>query len=231
MPWGRYVLGYHGCDIRVAKQVVAGTARLLPSENKYDWLGHGQYFWEDSVGRALRWASDEAQMHRRIERPAVLGAVIDLGECLNLTEAESINLVCDVHETLRQLMEERRKPMPKNTGTGLRARRLDCAVFETLHQSREDEGSHDSTPFALSSSKESRSTRRPAFANSTMSRSAYATRPTSSATSCRETSDPKARSSGSRCPQRESIPSRAERAIRRKRGMEMGAPRTRPVSR
>src|SRR5439155_1194366 len=51
-----------------------------------DWLGHGIYFWEDSYLRALRWAEEESKKsHRKIDLPAVIGATIELGNCLNLT--------------------------------------------------------------------------------------------------------------------------------------------------
>ena len=40
MPWNRYVLGYHGCDAKVARKIAAGDDTLKPSRNDYDWLGH-----------------------------------------------------------------------------------------------------------------------------------------------------------------------------------------------
>ena len=47
------VLGYHGCDREVAEQVLSGQSDLRLSENSYDWLGSGIYFWVDSPQRAL----------------------------------------------------------------------------------------------------------------------------------------------------------------------------------
>lgn len=74
------VLAYHGCDLATAKKIAAGTLRQTQSANEYDWLGSGFYFWEDSYDRALRWATDRAaQGGGRIKKPAVLGAIIDLG--------------------------------------------------------------------------------------------------------------------------------------------------------
>ena len=58
---------------------------MKPSENTYDWLGHGIYFWEHNYQRALEWA----QQSPKVEHPAVIGAVIDLGYCLNLTDSAS----------------------------------------------------------------------------------------------------------------------------------------------
>lgn len=40
-----FVLGYHGCDQSVADQVLAGNP-FRKSDNDYDWLGPGTYFWE-----------------------------------------------------------------------------------------------------------------------------------------------------------------------------------------
>ena len=50
------VLAYHGCDRSVAKSVVGREKELKASQNAYDWLGEGVYFWENSPRRALRWA-------------------------------------------------------------------------------------------------------------------------------------------------------------------------------
>jgi len=54
-----FVLGYHGCDAAVAHKIVSGDEQLFVSKNEYDWLGSGQYFWEDSYSRALSWAKSE----------------------------------------------------------------------------------------------------------------------------------------------------------------------------
>ena len=43
-----FALGFHGCDESVADAVLAGNQQLFPSRNKYDWLGEGIYFWENS---------------------------------------------------------------------------------------------------------------------------------------------------------------------------------------
>jgi hypothetical protein len=42
-------IGYHGCDRNLAGRIVAGETELKPSENAWDWLGHGIYFWEDWI--------------------------------------------------------------------------------------------------------------------------------------------------------------------------------------
>lgn len=135
------VIGYHGCDRRLLERVVAGTEDLKPSQNAWDWLGHGIYFWEDSPARALRWAEAESQRRgSKIKTPAVLGAVIQLGHGLNLTETEALSLVKGAHEAYTQLCAASDVPPLQNRGPELRARFLDCAVIETLHQLRQKEG-------------------------------------------------------------------------------------------
>ena len=52
---------------------------LRPSENRWDWLGAGAYYWEGAPERAMDWAK------KHCKDPAVLGAVIDLGHCMNQT--------------------------------------------------------------------------------------------------------------------------------------------------
>ena len=51
-----FVLGYHGCSAEVGERVLAGAADLSPSEQDYDWLGPGVYFWDSDPQRAWEWA-------------------------------------------------------------------------------------------------------------------------------------------------------------------------------
>lgn len=134
------VLGYHGCDDSLTRRVVCRETELHLSEEPWDWLGYGIYFWEDSPARALRWAEDATRGSRRkIKSPAVLGAVIDLGHCLNLIDAEALAQIKMAHETYRRICRATDTKQARNRGPGLRARYLDCAVVETLHQLRHDQ--------------------------------------------------------------------------------------------
>jgi hypothetical protein len=45
------------------------------SEKPYDWLGHGFYFWENNIQRAIEWADDKFRKGL-IHQPSVVGAVI-----------------------------------------------------------------------------------------------------------------------------------------------------------
>lgn len=136
-----FVLGYHGCDAAVARKVVAGDDQLFQSTNKYDWLGIGQYFWEDSYSRALRWAKEEhGKTGGKVKTPAVLGAIIDLGNCLNLIDTEHLELVKAAHAAYLEICRASGDAPAKNKGQNLRERYLDRAVFETLHGLRKEEG-------------------------------------------------------------------------------------------
>ena len=75
------VLGYHGCDREVGERILGGSGgHLQPSENDYDWVGSGIYFWEDNPRRALEWAEfvrENPQRSRaRIRYPFAIGAII-----------------------------------------------------------------------------------------------------------------------------------------------------------
>ena len=46
------IFGYHGCERDVAEDVVMHRDVLRPSENRWDWLGTGTYYWEGAPERA-----------------------------------------------------------------------------------------------------------------------------------------------------------------------------------
>ena len=142
------ILGFHGCDQSVVADVITGKTSLLNSVNEYDWLGHGVYFWDNSPGRALEFAKMLSKLKNRgkgaIKKPAVIGAVIDLGFCLDLLDYQNLTLIKDAHEILAASYGADTANMPENKNVGtnrdLLLRELDCAVDETLHQFREDNG-------------------------------------------------------------------------------------------
>jgi len=140
-----FVLAFHGCDEHIAEEVLRGNVCLRPSENSYDWLGHGVYFWENDPDRALLFARQTQKRNPdKIQAPAVVGAVVDLGHCLNLVEANSLGIVKAGYEDLIALIKRAGAPMPENRravdSDDLLLRHLDCAVIETVHQSREQAG-------------------------------------------------------------------------------------------
>ena len=85
-----YVLGYHGCDREIGERLLQNE-QFRPSENTYDWLGSGIYFWEANPDRALDWARERTERRKLLEdiqaEPFVVGAVLNLGFCLDLISA------------------------------------------------------------------------------------------------------------------------------------------------
>lgn len=73
-----------------------------------------------------------------IHKPAVIGAVIDLGFCLDLLDSEFLELLKVSYDILKQNQELIGAKIPKNKPIheegDLLLRNLDCAVIETLHQ-------------------------------------------------------------------------------------------------
>ena len=138
------VLGFHGCDEAVVKKVLTGEEFLKTSVNNYDWLGTGTYFWENSPSRAMEFAMHLQKYPNRskgiILKPAVIGAVIDLGFCLDLLDFDNLQLLKTSYKAL--LSTSNISNFPENKSIGgigdLLLRELDCAVIETLHTLRKD---------------------------------------------------------------------------------------------
>lgn len=129
MRYDRIVIAYHGCDAEVAERVLAGEP-FRKSENDYDWLGEGIYFWEYGADRAMKFAYD--QMNRgKLSRPCIVGALIQLGNCFDLMDTRFTEELPVAYEMLRSLHEQQGHPLPQNSGTtpDKKLRRLDCAVL------------------------------------------------------------------------------------------------------
>lgn len=136
-----FVLGFHGTDAGVVEAVVQSPQEgLKKSESTTEWLGHGVYFWEQDPGRALDWASN-GKTKGTVTKPDVVGAIIDLGYCLDLTTISGLEEVRQAYETLRDSYDLAGVPLPRNTGGADRLKReLDCAVIQSLHLYRKERG-------------------------------------------------------------------------------------------
>jgi hypothetical protein len=136
-----FVLGFHGCDESVGEAVLAGKQHLLQSDNAYDWLGTGRYFWEGSPARALQFAqqaSTGSKVSRgRISKPFVIGAVIDLARCCNLLDPDALGELREAHHVLVDTHEKGGTAPPENKGENLAQRYRDRATVETMHKVRE----------------------------------------------------------------------------------------------
>jgi hypothetical protein len=84
---------------------------LHASNNDYDWLGLGMYFWENNFRRALHFVQEQQRRRlkgkRTITEPAVLGAVLDLG---------FRKLDCAIVEHVHFQMRRKRKPFDSVRG-------------------------------------------------------------------------------------------------------------------
>jgi hypothetical protein len=127
MKYARFVLGYHGCTQDVADQLLVGRTTLTASTNTWDWLGHGIYFWEFGHQRALDWARSNS------DRPAVIGAVIQLVACLDLLDTQHTELL----GVFTRGLVEGGQPLPPNRGGRLEA---NCFAINQLCDTMTREG-------------------------------------------------------------------------------------------
>ena len=128
----RVVLGYHGCDARLLDRIVSGKSHLSASNNRYDWLGQGVYFWENGPQRALEFA--EWKLGRgEIESPVVVGALINLGRCFDLADSWAPDQLAGFNARLILDLASANQEVPMNRRANegdfdLILRNRDCAV-------------------------------------------------------------------------------------------------------
>jgi hypothetical protein len=138
MRYDRTVIAYHGCDAQVAERLLAGEP-FHKSSNDFDWLGEGIYFWEYGYDRALQFA-EEQRRRGKVERPSVVGALLQLGNCFDLMDTRCTAELNDTFESFRATYERNGWPLPVNGGAppDLLLRRRDCSVinfyFDTFRE-------------------------------------------------------------------------------------------------
>jgi len=105
------------------------------------------YFWENSWYRAEQFARDRA-----ITLPAIIGAALHLGYCLDLADSESLSHLSASYSALKDTLETAGRSLPSNkpgsslSSDDLLLRKLDCAVINFLHSEREGKTRGISTP-------------------------------------------------------------------------------------
>ncbi len=120
--YARTVLGYHGCAPEFAESLILGETPVSAwesSTNEWDWLGHGIYFWEFAPQRARKWMG----------KGGVVGAIIQLGNCLDLTDLAATELLSEQFKVISKVHRDEGRPLPVNRG--LRGD-LDCLVINEL---------------------------------------------------------------------------------------------------
>lgn len=91
---------------------------------------------------SVGWSGRRASIPRiKSQDTAVVGAIIDLGLCLDLTTRMGLQEVAEAFATLRDAYGTAGKPLPSNIGGKDKIRReLDCQVIQALHLYRQERG-------------------------------------------------------------------------------------------
>lgn len=134
------LIGFHGCEKKVSDAIVSGKRQMKMSNNAWDWLGDGLYFWQNNYERAWHYANNPPGQ-LKIGKPAVLGAVFSLGNCLDLTDKKSQDVVKTAYGIYADSFASQGKVMPSNANPSTDPysqdnviRRLDCAVIRKVHE-------------------------------------------------------------------------------------------------
>lgn len=141
-----FVFGFHGLDKDIAMKILTGEDKFKLSQNSYDWLGHGVYFWENNPSRAEKWANDQsARKNTSVKTPFVLGAALDLGNCFDLLQQDCLDFLAAQYENMRFELESENKPLPENkpwtsTDIDFKKRELDCAAIRYALEAAKDLG-------------------------------------------------------------------------------------------
>ncbi|MCG2613731.1 hypothetical protein LZZ85_05545 [Terrimonas sp. NA20] len=134
------LIGFHGCDKVLQQQLLLDSTSIPISNNPFDWLGHGMYFWENNYDRALEWAIKKCDGGDRVSEPAVIGAVIDLAHCCDLLDDHFIRMVSLSYDLMATEYASIGRSLPVNKDAAgdphsdklIRFR--DCATVEFMHK-------------------------------------------------------------------------------------------------
>lgn len=141
-----FIYGFHGLDKDIAFKILNQQEEFSQSDNSYDWLGKGTYFWENNYERAKQYAEESSQRkNSTIKNPFVLGAIIDLGNCLDLLDQKYLDFLLIAYNELEKILSKSGKPLPKNENFSksdfdFKKRELDCAVIRYAHQLAQEAG-------------------------------------------------------------------------------------------
>jgi hypothetical protein len=112
-------IGFHGTSAEAARRILSTGFEI--SRNEYDWLGDGAYFFQDAPARALEWARQ-----RFGSDAAVIGAEIDLYDCIDLLDIEWRAVVRESYADFCERLDKGAQPIPQQTRG---AHRLDRAMI------------------------------------------------------------------------------------------------------
>ncbi|WP_341842971.1 hypothetical protein [Chitinophaga caseinilytica] len=139
MGFRNVVFGYHGCDARLASQLLHVKQKIRISRGEFEWLGHGMYFWENNLERAREWAKEKSRQGL-IDTPAVIGAVLDLKNCCDFSDKYYLDLYQTYCMQMQRRYQSKNMRMPVNFAPAGSipkdrvCRKLDCAIIEWMHE-------------------------------------------------------------------------------------------------
>jgi len=114
------VRGYHGTSAEAAASIAQEGFRR--SQEPWDWLGEGIYFFQDAPARAREWSVQQGATS-----PVVLAAVIRLEDCMDLLDIEWAQVIVDAYYDFVRLFAENGWSLPQNRGGN---RQLDKQVMD-----------------------------------------------------------------------------------------------------
>jgi len=115
------IRGYHGTSATQAAVILRDG--FLPSDNDYDCLGNGVYFFEDGLTQARAWAK-----RAHPGEPAVVEADVRLEDCIDLKDSVGwVPVLARAHDELLRITRVQGVPVPRQTS---REHRLDREVVE-----------------------------------------------------------------------------------------------------
>jgi hypothetical protein len=126
LDYHRTVVAFHGTRTNEADRLVSGHPFRF-SDNTDDWLGGGVYFWEYAPKQAWWWAKE----FKKYEGPAVVGAMIRLGNCFDLLDPANVQSIKGVHAAMMKKWHSTDTEIPQN---GNQHKNLDCAVFNHFYE-------------------------------------------------------------------------------------------------
>lgn len=122
--------GFHGTSAEAAQRILSTGFEI--SRNEYEWLGDGAYFFQDAPARAMEWARQ-----RFGDDAAVIGAEIELGDCIDLLDVPWHAQIAIAYPQLLVALEEKGHLPPRQS---VGAHRLDRSVMNYLVDRLTDNG-------------------------------------------------------------------------------------------
>jgi hypothetical protein len=116
------IYGYHGTSQTKAQSILANGFRM--SDNNYDWLGTGIYFFQDAPLRANQWATLQYP-----SEPVVICACLRLENCIDLFDVGWQPILKAVYNDFVDEYQSDGQPLPAQNPENSKAHRLDCAFL------------------------------------------------------------------------------------------------------